>query len=630
MALNPETAQAVQSMARQLAEMEREITRLRRGLVRTPQLGHSSLESGEALEVRDDTGVVRGRIGWQPDGTVALVTEGGEPVGEPTAPLVIPSIGGLRVTWDGQLADADAALPADFDHMAVHVSTSSGFTPSAATYVGTIRRAGEGGMLPVTPLPYQEHYVRLVPVTTGGVQGTPSVAVSATPLQVEGPDITAGSITAAHIEAGAVTADKLEALLVLGTTILAGVPGAARVELDEDGLRGYSDTNEVVFAVDSSGNAVFSGDVTGSEISGSRMVIGSPPGGVGVVESVGDNARLTVTAANNTRSQLRAATNQAEFSAFSDHTDQANSPAAGFTAVADSVQFVLNSVNGDPDTPGVYAIANAAGAELSMRSRRNELNTGLVALAANSGSAHVVVAPPEGLLGDAADPGLLAGFRQVSTDAPLVSLQSPADDVGVGAGRRSLLHMVGNGGTQEDGRISYYASSHHFRMDVKDGVEQSGDGLVWVADSLSIYSGRHAFVSQPLLSLPPFNVGGTWVPFTSAEWPPVEFRTGWSGRVRITITAAGRNTNTAASTLHVGFSLSGGSSVPPATSRAWQTMSKVAGSGSVDSYSKVIYMTLAGNRDYVLTPHWNISSGSPSTATFNMNYTNEIVVEPLM
>src|SRR5690606_9657060 len=145
-----------------------------------------------------------------------------------TVPVVTPSLGGLRVTWDGAL-DGELALPGDFDHMAVHVSTASGFTPSAATYVGSIRRAGDGGMLPVVPLPYQAHYVVLVPVTTGGVTGTPSAEASATPLRVDAPDLTAGSVQAAHIAAGAITADKLEALLVLATTILAGIPGGARV-----------------------------------------------------------------------------------------------------------------------------------------------------------------------------------------------------------------------------------------------------------------------------------------------------------------------------------------------------------------------------------------------------------------
>ncbi|MEU7384005.1 hypothetical protein AB0A91_29270 [Streptomyces sp. NPDC042207] len=229
----------ITSLARRVRDLERTVTELRAAR----RLTHASIDGG-ALQVRDTDGNLRALLGVQADGTVGLVSRGGPAPGAPTEPAVTPSIGGLRIVWDGALADGP--LPTDFDHVAVHMSTVSGFSPSAATFVGTIIRSGDGGMLPVTPLPYQAHYVRLVAVNTSGVGGSPSVETTATPQQVDGPDLKAGSVAAATIEAGAVTADKLEAVLQLVTRLVAGNPNAARVELNENGLRVYNSSGQLV------------------------------------------------------------------------------------------------------------------------------------------------------------------------------------------------------------------------------------------------------------------------------------------------------------------------------------------------------------------------------------------------
>lgn len=255
------------SIAAELAALKRDVAQIKKG----QRYAHGGSIENAALEVRDSTGTVRGRIGMQPDGTMGLISQDGPAPGSPTAPAVTPSIGGLRIVWDGALADA-SPIPADFDHVAVHVSTSSGFTPSAATFVGTITRSGDGGMLPVTPLPYDAHYVILTAVNTSGIAGPPSAETTATPLQVEGPDLTAGSVTAAHIQAGAVQADKLEAILQLVTRLVAGDPNGARVELNEDGLRVYNASDVLMVQFDAAtGDAVFTGEVTGSSITGGTI-----------------------------------------------------------------------------------------------------------------------------------------------------------------------------------------------------------------------------------------------------------------------------------------------------------------------------------------------------------------------
>lgn len=254
-------------LARLLGRIESRLSALEQG-ARTSQLQHASL-TGTAITVYDEDGTTRrGTIGMQPDGTIGFVAEGGPPPGALSAPTVTPSLAGLRVVWDGLLADG-TPLPADFAHAAVHVSTIDGFTPGPATFAGTITRAGEGGMLPVTPLPYEEHYVRLAGVNTSGVGGEPSAQASGTPVRVDGPDLTAGSVTAGTIAAGAVTADKLEAILTLTNRIVAGDPAGARVELNSAGLRVYDGTGALVVQFDAAtGDAVFSGKVTGAEVTG--------------------------------------------------------------------------------------------------------------------------------------------------------------------------------------------------------------------------------------------------------------------------------------------------------------------------------------------------------------------------
>ncbi|MFD9004514.1 hypothetical protein ACFV0T_26735 [Streptomyces sp. NPDC059582] len=280
-------------------DIGRELVQLRSKLEeveRAARLRHASLDNN-AIIVKDEAGTVRGHIGMQADGTIGLIAVDGPAPGAPSAPAVTPSLGGLRIAWNGQLADG-SPLPADFDHVAVHISTSSGFTPSAATFVGTITRAGDGGMLPVTPLPYLAHFVVLTAVNTSAAASGPSSQVMATPLKVDGPDLTAGSVTAAAIHAGAVTADKLEAILEIATRLVAGDPAGARVELNEDGLRVYNGSGTLVIRFDAAdGSAVFTGAITASTISGTTITGGTISGTTvtgGLIQTATSGERISL------------------------------------------------------------------------------------------------------------------------------------------------------------------------------------------------------------------------------------------------------------------------------------------------------------------------------------------------
>ncbi|MFJ9558265.1 hypothetical protein ACIRPH_31045 [Nocardiopsis sp. NPDC101807] len=622
--MDAETRRAIAEYAREVAKLRSEVTTLQRGQ-RAGQLANSSLEEGQTIEARDETGTLRGRWGWV-DGAVGLVTEGGDPVSAPTAPAVTPSLGGLRVTWDGLLA-GDPAIPVDFDHMAVHVSTSSGFTPSAATYVGSIRRAGEGGMLPVVPLPYVPHYVVLIPVTTGGVQGEASAEVSATPLQTSGIDLEADSIEAVHIKAGAVTADKLEALLVLATTIIGGVPGGARVEIDQDGLRGYNTGNELVFAVDSTGNAVFSGDIVASEISGSRFSLTSSSGATGVIEDVSGVVRTQVVSPAGARAQLASTSGQAEFSVWGD-AGSSTTPAGGMLATPGSCQVnLLSNVTDTVTSPLLTLVALPTEARVQARG-----GTGSdMRITAQDAWAGVSATPEPSAVGQPpAIPGTIYAFRRSGTDAPTLSLQSPVSASGSGADRRSIIHVEGANTARPSTVINHAARIHYLQGELVSGsTDTTTDGSVQLADTHSIYAARHAPVRGELLgSLTSFSTGSSFYDFPSGTFAPFTFKTGWSGRIKVEIMMCGLNNASDASSIALGFRLSGGSTVAGSLKRAAYVRSAGAGFGSSQSAYFSDTLNLTANADYTLTPLYRITSGT--VAYFDTALANHILITPLM
>lgn len=641
--MDRETQRAIDRIASEVARIDAQ-QRTQGRAQRRPQLAHSSLEDGQSLEVRGPSGETRQRIGWLPDGTVGMVTEGGDPVSAPTPPTVAPVIAGLRVTWDGTLAN-DVAIPGDFDHMAVHVSTTASFTPSAATYQGTIRRAGDGGMLPVIPLPYEPHYVVLVPVTTGGIQGDPSPEVAATPLQVDGPDLVAGSVTAPIIAGGAVTADKLEAILVLASTIVGGIPGGARVELDQDGIRGYDDTSTLIFAIDSSGNAVFSGDIMASTITGSTIEIGEDVAGsnYGVIEeTVEGTVRTRVSSAARAIAQLAAIDTQAEFSVWGHDTDPA--PAGGVIADPDEASFVLYSdsalTSGAP-----YASMSATSGEAF--SRHQAPNGARVQISASDAHTEVSVTPQDPTVEPAiAVPGALYSFRSATGEVPRVTVQSPRVDTGPGAGLRALFFLDGTTSTRDYARAELYARRIVLSSDF-DGITEATStepGVLFLNDTHSVASERHAPQTTAMVSQPSATGTGDWVDFTSGQFPALPFTAPWSGRVKIVINMCGYNYGSTNATLATGFRLSGAGTLAADLKRSAMVrcpMSDVTSRGAAGRpATATIYLQLAGNSDYTLTPAWRTSttydwartdaSGGDISQAYDLLYPNDITVEPMM
>lgn len=212
---NLDARQKRQEFASYFKELEDRIANLERA----NQLNNASLE-GAALEIYDDDGALKGSVGVQDDGTIALVPhpENTDPPPTPAAPTVDPALAGLDITWFGQWADAEAA-PNDFALVQVHVGTAADFTPTAATQVSQINDV-TGGKTTVHVEGYAPVWVRLVAVNTAALTGDPSDAVQGQPRQAVGQDLIDGIVTDVKLAQNAVTSAKI-ALGAVGTTALA-------------------------------------------------------------------------------------------------------------------------------------------------------------------------------------------------------------------------------------------------------------------------------------------------------------------------------------------------------------------------------------------------------------------------
>lgn len=175
-------------------------------------------------------------------------------INPPSAPTVdttaFPLTG--RITWDGH-DSSGASYPNNLQHIEVHVSTVSGFTPSTATLYDQMRDAG---LSPVTGLtPGTTYYTRFVAVDTAGFKSGPSIQTSFVPTQVQDGQIAAMSIS--KLLAASLTAD-----MTVSARIKTADTGA-RVELNSAGVKCYDASSNLVVDINSSGTATFSGAVSG-------------------------------------------------------------------------------------------------------------------------------------------------------------------------------------------------------------------------------------------------------------------------------------------------------------------------------------------------------------------------------
>lgn len=213
----------------------------------------------------------------------------------PSTPTVSNYLGVLRVTWDGNTntsADMLAAAP-DFDHVDIHVSTSSGFTPSSGTLFDRFFAAGTQvytqGTYGTT------YYFKLIAIDKNGNSGTASAQGSDAPSQVVSADLFAQCVGTAALQdlavvtakigllqvndaqMGNVAVGKLTTGIMTASVTLSGIirtaTSGARSEIDAAGIRLYNSggTNTVNFNANT-GAALVVGEFQ-TATSGQRMRI---------------------------------------------------------------------------------------------------------------------------------------------------------------------------------------------------------------------------------------------------------------------------------------------------------------------------------------------------------------------
>lgn len=129
---------AIENLMREVSELRRRVAKGER----SHDLTRAAIDSGPGLEViNPETGEVAWRVGADENGVVIPeVLTGPDPI-QPSAPTVEPTLGAIGVNWDGLDVEGNTA-PADFESLRIYVSVEEDFTPSEATFAGSIHSKG--------------------------------------------------------------------------------------------------------------------------------------------------------------------------------------------------------------------------------------------------------------------------------------------------------------------------------------------------------------------------------------------------------------------------------------------------------------------------------------------------------
>lgn len=185
--------------------------------------------------------------------TTVLSSEDTTAPSTPAAPAVAASTIAIQVTHTlGKSSGGTYNLEADLAALEVHMGTSSGFTASSGTYVGSMR-ANQGMMDAQVPAveTFQVAstaavFFKVIAVDTSGNKSAASTAATTTALLVD--DAHISNLTVTKILAGTISTDWL-----LGANIQTAATGQ-RVALNSSGLHGYDSGGNEVVTISSSGS----------------------------------------------------------------------------------------------------------------------------------------------------------------------------------------------------------------------------------------------------------------------------------------------------------------------------------------------------------------------------------------
>lgn len=155
---------------------------------------------------------------------------------KPSPPTLASRLGSLQITWDG-LDHAGSAMPADFSHLAIYTSATTGGPWAYAgrlTGASTYFVSGNPIGLP--------RFVTTIAYDTSGNASPRSDEASIVVVGIQAPDLEANSVTANSILAGAVTADKIgTGELAASVRIIAGPEAGSHAEVTDRGFYAYAE-----------------------------------------------------------------------------------------------------------------------------------------------------------------------------------------------------------------------------------------------------------------------------------------------------------------------------------------------------------------------------------------------------
>jgi hypothetical protein len=202
------------------------------------------------------------------------------PSEQPSTPVVSPFLfSGLLITWDGK-AQGGTAIDNDIRHVEVHVSTSSGFAPSAGTLKDRIDIGG-GSTVVGELTPGTTHYVKFRSVDWAGNVGPVSNQATGVPDRVGTTDLADGAVTdvkTTSVSATKITAGTLSAVVTLSGEFRTAASGQ-RVTINASGVKLYNSASNVVVNLDATtGEGTFNGVLGAMNLTGYvRIDSGSGP-----------------------------------------------------------------------------------------------------------------------------------------------------------------------------------------------------------------------------------------------------------------------------------------------------------------------------------------------------------------
>lgn len=182
------------------------------------------------------------------------------PPSTPAPPSVAGSTLNIQVTHTlGKSTGGTYNLEPDLHHLEVHVSATDTYTPSAATYVGSIgANYGNitGNVAVVATFPVNDanpRYVKVIAVDNSGNHSGASESATVSAILVDSAHIS--DLTVSKVTAGTISSDWL-----VGARIATGFSGA-RVELNTAGFKAYNGSGDETVDIDSAtGNVTIAGE----------------------------------------------------------------------------------------------------------------------------------------------------------------------------------------------------------------------------------------------------------------------------------------------------------------------------------------------------------------------------------